>query len=1094
MSVGLFLCTLFFVKSQIYLEHTEDGFDIEFYDCFHVQSLLYCRRPKEPISLARDNDNNSCQDNGGKRYHFSELRSKNITVKTLIHQWRFTLEQLGEYSVFLKDPNEQDGSLCQCFHSGSFGKNCEYQLPVGQTFDETLEWQLIMREMNPEEVQIHGDIVCYETLQCNSGLLCLDWREICDGIQNCLEGEDEENCDLMEMNQCDPEEEYRCENGMCIPAEFFLDGERDCFDWSDEMQFKSDWNCPMERVSSECDDHLCPPHEWSCGDGQCIPDRLRFQRVSVDTTCHSRRDQYYICETNLWKRQWTMENGRCFRGDQYESLKVTNRSEDEQCEYLLKCTLSWGLEMNCPCNDDYRCAQQLAGVCPLSLIAYPRGALVTPFTFFLFNCRRNWRINRPDQILIHGTVRCRDALVDVTKLISFDNNWNERQLIEEHFCQPFLSNISSSATFNVNESLDRCGEWKEYSSVTRINDGLKNCLNGRDEEEQTETQIEKSCASVRQHRFHCSADQPTCISVTRLGIGAENCRNGFDELLFGVGRTISSIGCNNQRQDECFLLRKYISQSSTPLRKNELEERSGLPFRSHCDTFSDLPWGEDETRVECQQLWVCPKDQFRCQSGQCFEQSWMGDLEWDCSDASDEHAWLSFLASVTIDRASRNDFRNQSFFIPSTCNQSHPYLCLSSRSTEQGFSCFNSSQIGDGHIDCAGGQDEQTIFEHCSQSESSILGLNFLCPSTNSCIPYYFHCWKDEYRCPNRSDDQLWCDRQSRPSNCSDLNDFVCFDGRCLKGGRCNQYFECLFFEDEYMCDYPSSLSKGLIVPRKSKRLSRGRKPSILHLPRYPVDMNMTQFSSESTSTLATILPPIISLRNTSFSPLLAYWCNRGLGILRTNRSSVVCFCPPQYYGKKCEYHSDRLSVVVHLDLSQSTFIDQKNPIVLLKLLVLFISNDNQVLMIEQFHLHPSKELNSLLNNHHRKTKLISHFLYPRSSTSLLTRSPFSIRIELYQTRPNEQPSMIGVWKYPIDFSHLPVSRLAKVLRFSPSVDPCSSQPCPHPNEECHPLMNKRSEYICRCKTNFTGENCSREDQQCQQGYCSMGSLCQPNS
>ena len=92
-------------------------------------------------------------------------------------------------------------------------------------------------------MQIYGDVLCYETLQCDSGALCLDWREICDGIQQCLEGRDEENCDLLEMN--------RCENGMCIPDQFFLDGELDCLDWSDEIPLKKSEDCPRERVSVE---------------------------------------------------------------------------------------------------------------------------------------------------------------------------------------------------------------------------------------------------------------------------------------------------------------------------------------------------------------------------------------------------------------------------------------------------------------------------------------------------------------------------------------------------------------------------------------------------------------------------------------------------------------------------------------------------------------------------------------------------------------------------------------------------------------------------------------------------------------------------
>ena len=112
-------------------------------------------------------------------------------------------------------------------------------------------------------------------------------------FKNCLSGRDEENCDLLEMNQCDPDEEYRCENGMCIPQEFFLDGEMDCLDWSDEIQFKDNSECSLGSVNTNCDDHICPPNQWSCGDGQCIEDRLMFQRLPIEVTCHSGRDQYF---------------------------------------------------------------------------------------------------------------------------------------------------------------------------------------------------------------------------------------------------------------------------------------------------------------------------------------------------------------------------------------------------------------------------------------------------------------------------------------------------------------------------------------------------------------------------------------------------------------------------------------------------------------------------------------------------------------------------------------------------------------------------------------------------------------------------------
>ena len=451
--------------------------------------------------------------------------------------------------------------------------NCEYQLPFGETFEETLRWQLMMRarQENEQKVQMYGDVVCYETLECESGLLCLDWREICDGIQNCLEGKDEENCDRLEMNQCDEEEEYRCTNGMCIPEEFFLDGDLDCFDWSDEMSFRNSNGCPWESVSTECDDHLGEVNQCSCGDGQFIDDRLNFQKSAAGVTCSSGRDQYFFCETHLTETRWTMANGRYHRGRGYQASTVANRSDEEQCEYLLRCALSAGGEIDCPCKNVSSCGAKLVNGCRLSLIPYPRRPVVTPYVFSFFNRTRDWQNRLPDWMLINGTVRCRSSLVNVSKWIPFDINLNVRQMIEEHFCRSSLSmNFSSDQPCqHSNQSTDRCDEWNRCFSRTRINDGWKNCLNGRDEGEEREMEIEKSCARVRPHRFRCSAERPICLSVRAMGNLFDQCRNGRDELWMGVGRTLSSMNCNQRRQDECSLVRQYIEQSGKSSNRNE---------------------------------------------------------------------------------------------------------------------------------------------------------------------------------------------------------------------------------------------------------------------------------------------------------------------------------------------------------------------------------------------------------------------------------------------------------------------------------------------------------------------------------------------
>ena len=243
--------------------------------------------------------------------------SKNISLHTIVHQWRSSIEMAEEYARYLQDPtgsgiDDQERSLWQCRNQQSFGKQCEYSLASGNTFPMAVELQSAVQHDRDDLVQLYGGIVCYTTLICDSGLLCLDWRDICDGVQQCLFGYDEENCDKLEFNECE-EDEYRCLNGMCIPEQFFLDSDYECSDFSDEREVFDAKSCTFEAASVLCDDRSCPPNTWSCGDGQCLVDRLAFESEDeVKKRCESERDQYYICERNSIRRLWTLANGRCY--------------------------------------------------------------------------------------------------------------------------------------------------------------------------------------------------------------------------------------------------------------------------------------------------------------------------------------------------------------------------------------------------------------------------------------------------------------------------------------------------------------------------------------------------------------------------------------------------------------------------------------------------------------------------------------------------------------------------------------------------------------------------------------------------------------
>ena len=273
----------------------------------------------------------------------------------------------------------------------------------------TTDGQLLMRWSNSWKVQEHGDVVCNERVGCDSGVLCLDWREICDGVQQCMSGVDEENCDLLEMNRCE-QDEYRCMNGMCISDEFFLDGEFDCLDWSDELQFKKDQNCTDETVSRECDDRVCPPNQWSCGDGP-----LPFQKQVASSACGSQRDHYFMCETRNVLKSWTIPNGRCHWNGPYNASAAVHDNEENLYEYLLKCALSFRGEVNCPYHWELGYGDRLAQQCHQPLVQYSRGAVIAPFMFFLYNRTRSPNSFLPALVVISGTLLLPILLrIDVT--------------------------------------------------------------------------------------------------------------------------------------------------------------------------------------------------------------------------------------------------------------------------------------------------------------------------------------------------------------------------------------------------------------------------------------------------------------------------------------------------------------------------------------------------------------------------------------------------------------------------------------------------------------------------------------------------------
>ncbi|CAF4788826.1 unnamed protein product, partial [Rotaria socialis] len=228
--------------------------------------------------------------------------------------------------------------------------------------------------------------------------------------------------------------------------------------------------------------------------------------------------------------------------------------------------------------------------------------------------------------------------------------------------------------------------------------------------------------------------------------------------------------------------------------------------------------------------------------------------------------------------------------------------------------------------------------------------------------------------------------------------------------------------------------------------------------------------------------------------------CNRGVAgnkkSFDVSQSFVHCFCPPSYYGNRCEFMSDRLTVFI--SFKNQTNGSSTGVIKILALLVVLINHTSTVLDRHEVHF------TSTLDNYKEKQKF--YFIYPRPHQLRSNTHNYTVRFEAYQLHENESIEFLAVWIYPVPFNFLPSQRLAKVLKYTQQSQLALNHTCftrynPCLNEgRCHPIMNKLNEihsYWCECGNNSYGSHCEFKDQSCfisstKFNYCSPTSLCRP--
>ena len=1090
------------LECSIYIYNTEDSSGVEVYDCLYHQSTPYCRRPLDSIPLQRDSHSEVCYADGTK-HSLRSARSNNVSVDTVLHKWRSSLDKAEEYAHYLRQPIDSDKgkrSLCQCINEQSFGKNCEYLLPLGTSLTDSITAKFDGTSTNLMYV---GDIVCYSTLECDFGLLCLDWRDICDGVQQCMSGFDEENCDKLEFNECE-DDEYRCMNGMCIPDEYFLDGQYDCMDMSDEKGPFDHAYCPLQPASVECDDRVCSPNEWSCGDGQCLTQNDRnLQQFSTD--CRNRRNQFFWCERVNEDNLQTDNNGRCSKYTANTTYRINN-----YCAHLLMCARHSSLNQQCPCRDDRSvCIQFYQDHCSQAvLINYPNGALITPYVFQYYDITENSRF-ASKITLLNGTIKCRGWLqsfiLDVTEI-----PWLTIISAELKVCTG-ISNRSNfdngnhllyynnSRTFN-NHSYhwtDVCHSAGECISAYRIKDGFVNCYRALDESQPNEL-VSSSCSNVRRHRFRCSTEQASCFYASALANIPILCENGVNELSKGIQMLSDSTQCTSQSKPGCSFLRHLIEASWNITLYNPTDvqkfQQSKIPFRSYCDTFQDFTSNQDENVTMCQSSWQCLPEQWQCYTGQCIDYKWVMDGQWDCHDGSDEENIFAVNFSASHPNAKR--IMDSSFFekffstyqkilLAKICTDAKQKECShSSQYTE--LLRNNTSTAGDPSR-CVAEYDQAYVFRYCAQTYIALRLQSMYSPLNSSMIGSF----NFQRRCPTSKSDS-GSNKDVDRNQLSSRADVTCWNGTLAPQSRCNEKDDCPSGEDEFMCGQEDFSS---ISYRRGKQDAARRQTKKVQLPRFPSHTNYSSNSYRNVANVSNSTPATTPLSLTLSS--LFNRCNRGIPVW-THNSSSVCFCPPQYHGDQCQWHTDRLTLLFHVNYTHSPYTASTDFGIVNKFLVLLLGA-NQVLSTHEFHIRPATDITAPQRRtiylhysrsaQHLAEKRKRHF----NRSSITNDRPFSIRIEAYEMQSTLLSRRFAVWQYPIYFDYLPVHRLATVLRFvqrnERDEDPCRRRPCGQ-NQDCHRVLNRKSQHICLCKSRFTGENCSQIDSRCASDYCSPNALC----
>ncbi|UJR16910.1 hypothetical protein I4U23_003808 [Adineta vaga] len=239
-------------------------------------------------------------------------------------------------------------------------------------------------------------------------------------------------------------------------------------------------------------------------------------------------------------------------------------------------------------------------------------------------------------------------------------------------------------------------------------------------------------------------------------------------------------------------------------------------------------------------------------------------------------------------------------------------------------------------------------------------------------------------------------------------------------------------------------------------------------LSNYPA-INTTHNNNNNTLRLVVPNPkvPYIFLE-----PSTSWYCNRGISIRFSINKTIKCFCPPSYFGERCQWQNQRVSLTFQLIYRMNKF---STPV--FQIMIFLMNEQRKISSYYEQMIYISKQ------DCDKKFNL--YLLYPDQPKN--SSANYSIHIDIYD---KITLTYWASWYLPIPFQFLPVNRIATQLFVpdNPQSKSCSLF-CGH-HGQCVQYINTNTSYFCQCNQGYSGPQCETSHH-CS---CSSDSFCYTSS